>query len=130
MRTYLYTGTERGRDLARLVSGFAVLQVPICVACFDGNAKDYALAAQADSACIDLLHLRLPGLGLPRRYTPEDKVLVRTTLATLGQLIASGAYRLVVLDGIREAMACDLLDPVGLRRLIQVAPEGTEIAMT
>lgn len=37
---------------------------------------------------------------------------------------------LVVLNDIRKAAARDLLDADGLRRLIQVAQEGTEIAMT
>ena len=94
MRTYLYTGTERNRDLARLVSGFAALQVPICVACFDGPAKDHPLAALAKITSIDLLHIRLPGLGLPRSHAPADEVLARTALAVLGQIIASGDYRL------------------------------------
>jgi ATP:corrinoid adenosyltransferase len=130
MRTYLYTGTERSRDLARLVNGFAALQVPICVVSFDGRDQDHPLTAQAETACIDLLRVRLPGLGLPRRYAPHDEVLVQTALATLGQIITSGAYRLVVLDGIREATARNLLDADDLRQLIRVAPEGTEIAMT
>lgn len=49
------------------------------------------------------------------------------------ELAAGEAARgldLVALDGIREAMARGLLDAVDLRRLIQVAPEGTELAMT
>jgi hypothetical protein len=37
---------------------------------------------------------------------------------------------LVVRNGIREAAARDLLDEDDLRRLIQVAQEGTEIATT
>lgn len=130
MRTYLYTGTERSRDLARLVNGFAALQVPICVVSFDGRDQDHSLASQADNAYLDLMRVRLPGLGLPRRYAPEDEVLVKTALTTLKQIIASGAYRLVVLDGIREATARDLLDAEDLRQLVRVAPEGTEIAMT
>jgi hypothetical protein len=130
MRTYLYAGTERSRDLARLVSQFAALQVPICVACFGGSVPNRALAAQAGSAAIDLLHIRLPGLGLPRTHTPGDEILVKTALAAVGQLITSGDHRLVVLDGIREATARGMLEAGDLRRLIRMAPEGTELAMT
>lgn len=130
MRTYLYAGTERSRDLARLVNQFASLQVTVCVAYFGGSIPNHALAAQAGSAFIDIFHLRLPGLGLPRTHSPGDEILVQTTLAALGQLIASGDHRLVVLDGIREATARGLLDAGDLRRLVRMAPEGTELAMT
>ena len=43
---------------------------------------------------------------------------------------SSTDFCLVVLHGIREATARYLLDADDLRRLIRVAPEGTEIAMT
>lgn len=130
MRTYLYAGTDRSRDLARLVSQFADLQVPVCVARFGGPAPNSTLTAQAGSVSIDLLHIRLPGLGLPRTHTSGDELLIQTTLAALGQIVASGDYRLVVLDGIREATARRLLDTGDLRQLIRKAPKCTELAMT
>jgi hypothetical protein len=92
MRTYLYTGRERHQDLARLVSGFATLQVPICVVCFDRPTAVHSPAAQAGSAPIDLLHIRLPGLGLPRRHAVADELISHTALAILGQIIASGDH--------------------------------------
>lgn len=129
MRTYLYAGTDRNRDLARLVSQFAGLQVPICLVRLGEFAPNHTLAAQASSTPIDLLHIRLPGLGLPRTHTPGDDVLIQTALATLGQIVASGDHRLIVLDGIRAATARGLLDAGDLRRLVQMAPEGTELAL-
>ena len=90
--------------------------------------KQHVNADSSNDFC--LLHIRLPGLGLPRSHAPADEVLAQTALAALGQIIASGDYRLVVLHGIREATARYLLDADDLRRLIRVAPEGTEIAMT
>lgn len=130
MRTYLYAGTDPSRDLTRLVSQFADLQVPLCLVHFGEPIYDYSLAAQAGSTSIALLQIRLPGLGLPCTTTPADEILVRSTLAALGQIVAGGNYRLVILDGIRKATARGLLDAGDLRRLVRMAPEGTELAMT
>jgi ATP:corrinoid adenosyltransferase len=79
---------------------------------------------------IDLVHLRLPGLGLTGSYTPADEVATQTALAVLRRAVASGAYRLVILDGIYEAIAQGALDVADLHRVVCCAADDTEIAMT
>lgn len=130
MRAYLYTGADKTEDLSRLVMSMAALQLPVYVAHLGLTVEHSSLAFLADVWPIDLVHVRLPGLGLPCSGTPADEVTVQALLAVLCRVIAHGGYRLVILDGVREAVARNLLDMADLGRLICVAPEDCELAMT
>jgi hypothetical protein len=130
MRTYLYVGDDLPRDLTRLAISVAGLRMPILVASFGDPLDRHPLATHAGALPIDLVRVRLPGLGLPCTGTPADELAVRAAVVVLSQLIAGGQYHLVILDGIRNAVAPHLLDVTDLHRFVRVAPGLTEIAMT
>jgi len=130
MRTYLYSGTNKGRDLVRLAASVTSLGMPIYVASFGPSLESHPLAAHAQTLFIDMVQMRLPGWGLPKASLPLTQVAVQTNLALLRAVIASGDYCLVILDGIRNAVDRGLVETTDLRRLVRSAPDGVEIAMT
>lgn len=71
--------------------------------------------------------------GAAWRAQKERWSQVRTpgsALAILRQVVASGVNRLVILDGVQEAVALGVLDVADLHRRVSYAADGTEIAMT
>jgi ATP:corrinoid adenosyltransferase len=130
MRVYLHVGEDKTQAVNRLAMSAAGLRLRTYVAAIGVPGDRHPLTPYAGIPPIDLVHIRLPGLGLPRSYTPADEVATQTVLAVLRQVVASGAYRLVILDGIREAIAQGVLDVADLHRLVGCAADSTEIAMT
>jgi len=130
MRTYLYIGPDRTRAVSLLALSVAGLQQPTCVASFGQPKEDNLLALRAGSLPIDVVHVRLPGLGLWDSHAYFGEVATQTVLAVLRQVISSGDYRLVILDGIRDAINQGLLAENEVKSLVACAPEDTEIAMT
>lgn len=130
MRVYLYTGPDRTKAVNQLALSAASLQQPTYVALIGQPIEDSHLPLYAASLPIDVVGLRLPGLGLHRRCARVDEVATQTILAVLRQVISSGDYRLVILNGVREAINQGFLAEDEVRALTACAPEGTEIAMT
>ena len=130
MRTYLYTGANRPQDLIHLAVGVAGLRLPVLVASFGPTNQNHPLVPHARTLPIEIVSVRLPGLGLPRTDTPADEVVTATALSVLRQIIAAGEYRLVILDSIRQATELGLLDVSDLRNLARCASDKTELAMT
>jgi len=130
MRVYLYTGGEKANAVRRLAIGTAGMRQPTLVARFGAvNGRD-PLSPWEGVLPIEVVRVRLPGLGLPLSHTPADEVAVEAAMAVLAQIIASGDYCLVILDGIHEAVSCNLLQAGVLRRLAASSSERTRIAMT
>jgi ATP:corrinoid adenosyltransferase len=130
MHTYLYTGGERAKAVRQLAIGMASLQQPTLVARFGTRDQGVLLASLGSVLPVEVVRVRLPGLDWPLSHTPADQVAVQAALASLIQMIASGDYRLVILDGIREVASCRLLDAAELQRLAQSASDDTQVAMT
>ena len=132
MRTYLYTGSEneKAKAVQRLAVGLASMQYLILVVRFGPVDAGDSLALWKSVLPIEIVQVRLPGLDWPLSHTPADKVAVQTAMAILAQVIDSGDYRLVILDGIREVVSCHLLDAAELLRLVGSASDRTQIAMT
>lgn len=130
MPIYLYTGNNRNADLVQLATSLSSLRFPVYVARFGVPAECHSLAALSEALPLDLVDVRLPGLGMPCTYTPMDQVAVQTVLAMLCRIIVSGDYCLIILDGVREAMARGLFGAAALSLLVRNVPAGTEIAMT
>jgi hypothetical protein len=130
MRTFLYSGANKSRDLARLAAAAASLRMPIYLASFGPPFEAHSLASYAENQFVDTVCVRLPGWGLPRTSLSLTQVAVQTNLAVLCAVIAGGDYSLVILDGIRTAVDRGLVDTTDLRRLARSAPNGVEIAMT
>ncbi len=130
MRTYLYTGAKKRKAVCRLAMSVAGLQLPTYVASFGPPGERHPLAPYTGILPIDLVRVRLPGRGLPRCHTPADQIAVKAVLAVFRQVIHSGNYHLVILDGVREAMEEGLLDVADLQHLIAHSPDSAEIAMT
>ena len=130
MRTFLYTGANRSQDLIRLTVGVASLRLPVFVASFGQSIQFHPVAPYAHVLPIEMVHIRLPGLGLPRGCTSADEVIVQAALAVLRQVIGQGDYQLVILDAVREAVAREILTVADLQRLVRAAPDDAEIAMT
>lgn len=130
MRIYLRVGEDKTQAVNRLAMSAAGLQLPTYVAAFGVPGDRHRLTPYAGILPIDLVHVRLPGLGLPPSHTPADEVATQTTLAVLRQVVASGAYRLVILDGIYESIAQGALDVSDLHRVVCCAADDTEIAIT
>lgn len=130
MRTYLYTGGEKGKAVQWLAISTAGMQQPTLVVRFGAVEEEDPLAAWERVLPIEILRVRLPGLGWPLSRTPADQVTVQTALATLKRMIASGDYRLVLLDGIQEAVSHHLVAEEELKGLARISSEQTQIAMT
>jgi ATP:corrinoid adenosyltransferase len=130
MRTYLYTGTEKAEAVQRLAISLAGMQQPLLLARFDVGSEDDLLALLGGILPMEVVRIRLPGLVWPRSHTAAGQVAVRAAIAGLGQMIASGAYCLVILDGIHECIAREVLDEIELQRLVESAPGRTQIAIT
>ncbi len=130
MRIYLYTGSDRIRTVSRLALSAAGLRQSTYVAIF-GQPKEYnSLALYAGSLPIDVVRVRLPGLGLHHGHAHVDEVATQAALAVLREVISSDDYRLVILDGIRGAISQRLLTEDEVWSLVTGASEDTEIAMT
>jgi hypothetical protein len=130
MRAYLYTGPDRNRAANLLALSTGSLQQRTYFAVIGQPAEDLPLALHARSLPIDIVRIRLPGQGLCRGHADADEVAIHTALAVLRQVIKSGDYRLVILDGIRQAMNLGLLAEEDVKTLVASAAEATEIAMT
>ena len=130
MQTYLYTGNERSKAIQRLAISTAAMKQPTLVIRFGGVDVDDGLGHWSRVLPMEVVQVRLPGLDWPLSHTPADEIAVQTVLAVLAQMIASGDYRLVILDGVQEMVSCQLLDPVQLQRLAGSASGRTQIAMT
>jgi hypothetical protein len=130
MRTYLYTGSQKAHAVQRLALGTAGMQQPTLVARFGPMDADDPLVVWGRVLPIEVVRIRLPGLDWPLSHTPADEVAVETAISLLAQGIASGAYRLVILDGIREAISRHLLGVAALQRLAASSSHHTQIAMT
>ncbi len=130
MRTYLYTGNDNAKTVQRLAISTAGMQQPTLVVRFGPMAADDPLALWATVLPMEVVRIRLPGLDWPLSHTPVDQVAVETAMSILAQMIASGDYRLVILDGIREAMSRHLLKAAALQRLAVISSNQTRIAMT
>lgn len=127
--TYLYIGTDREKDLVHLATSVAGLQLPTLVVSFGLPVAHHPLAAHAATLPLDLVHIRLPGLGLPHGPASADEMRIQTALTVLRQVIGKGNYRLIILDQVREAMERGILTIADLKPLIQAVPAGTEMAM-
>jgi hypothetical protein len=81
---------------------------------------------------VDVVRVRLPGLGLRPGHVGVGEVAVQTVLAVLRQVISSGDYWLVILDGIRNAIGEAVLTEDDLQSLVAspAEAESTEMAMT
>jgi ATP:corrinoid adenosyltransferase len=130
MQTYLYTGDERSKAVQRLALSTAAMKQPTLVVRFDGEDGDDELGVWGCALPIEVVQVRLPALDWPPGHTAATEQAVQTTVAILAQLIASGDYRLVILDGIREAVSGQLLDVAELQNLARCATDQTRIAMT
>ncbi|MBN1136679.1 MAG: hypothetical protein JXM73_08830 [Anaerolineae bacterium] len=130
MRTFLYTGNDNAKAVQRLAISTAGMQQPTLVARFGPVNGDDPLALWESVLPIEVMQVRLPGLDWPLSHTPADEVAVETAMAILAQMIASGAYRLVILDGIRGLVSGHLLDAAVLQRLAGSSSTQTQIAMT
>ena len=114
----------------QLALSAASLQQPTYVALIGQPIEGNPLAIYAASLPIDVVRLRLPGLGLHRGHARADEVATQIILAVLRQVISSGDYKLVILNGIREAINQGLLAEKEVQALAGYAPDDTEIAMT
>jgi ATP:corrinoid adenosyltransferase len=131
MRVYLHTGPNRAKAVTRLALSSAGLHQPTYVASFSlPEEEGNFLALRSGTLPIDAVRVRLPGLGLPRGHAPRDDMAIQAVMAVLNQVIASGEYRLVILDGIRAAVAEGLLAGDLLQPLVAGAAEDTQVAMT
>jgi len=130
MRVYLYTGGERAQAVQRLAIGTAGMQQPTLVARFDPMKGGDLLALWEGVLPLEVVRIRLPGLDWPLGRTPADEVAVEAAMSVLAQMIASGDYRLVILDGIHEAVSRNLLEAAALQRLAASSSDQTRIAMT
>jgi ATP:corrinoid adenosyltransferase len=130
MPIYLYTGVNRAKAVQRLAMSVAGMQQPAMVVTFGTLDEGELLAYYAQVLPLEVRRIRLPGLGLPLSRTPADEVVVQTALTLLRQIVAGGDYRLVVLDGIREAVSRQLVDVAELHRIVKSASDRTQIAMT
>jgi ATP:corrinoid adenosyltransferase len=130
MRTYLYTGSEKDKAVQRLAFGTAGMQLPTLVIQFGPMDADDPLVPWGSVLPIEVVQVRLPGLNWPISHTPADRVAIETAIAVLAQMIASGDYRLVILDGIRAVVSRGLLGTAELQRLAESSSNRAEIAMT
>jgi len=130
MRVYLYTGEEKANAVRRLAIGTAGMQQPTLVARFGPVDGDDPLALWEGALPIEVVRVRLPGRDWPLSHTPADEVAVEAAISVLAQIIASGDYRLAILDGIHEAVSRNLLKAGALQRLAAGSSERTRIAMT
>jgi ATP:corrinoid adenosyltransferase len=79
---------------------------------------------------LQIVRVRLPAQhGLPDHHAAGE-VALQTVMAILGKLVASGDYRLVILDGVRKELESQHLDVAQVYRLARCAAQGTEVAMT
>jgi ATP:corrinoid adenosyltransferase len=130
MRVYLYTGGEKAKAVQRLAISTAGMQQPTLVARFGPVKGDDPLALWEGVLPIEVVRIRLPGLDWPLSHTPADEVAVKVAMCVLAWMIASGDYRLVILDGIHEAVSRNLLEAAALQRLAASSSDRTRIAMT
>jgi ATP:corrinoid adenosyltransferase len=130
MRTYLCTGGEKAKAVQRLAISTAGMQQPTLVARFGPVNGDDPLALWESVLPIEVVRVRLPGLDWPLSHTPADEVAVEAAMSILAQMITSGDYRLVILDGIREAVSRHLLKAAALQRPAASSSNQTRIAMT
>jgi len=130
MPIYLYTGVDRAKAVQRLAMSVAGMQQPAMVVTFGTLDEGELLAHYARVLPLEVARIRLPGLGLPLSNTPADEVVVQTAFTLLRQIVAGGDYRLVVLNGIREAVSRRLVDVGELHRIVESASDRTQIAMT
>ena len=130
MRTYQYTGSERTKAVQRLAISLASMHQPTLVVRFGPEEPGDPLTLWGSVLPIEVIQIRLPGLHWPSSHTPADSVAVQTAMAVLAQVIASGAHRMVILDGINSLVAHDLLEPSELQRLAESVPSQTQIATT
>ena len=130
MRAYLYTGNERSKAVQRLAISTAVMKQPTLVLRFGGVEVDDTLGHWSRVLPMEVVQVRLPGLDWPLSHTPADEIAVQMAVAVLAQMINSGDYHLVILDGVREMVSCQLLDAAQLQNLAGSASGRTQIAMT
>jgi hypothetical protein len=134
MHSYLYTGSDKANAVQRLAIGTAGMQQPTLVVRFGpADAADpltFWAGKMPGILPLNVMRVRLPGLDWPLSHTPADEVAVQTAMGLLTQIITSGPYRLVILDGIHEMVSCQLLDRAVLARLAACSSDETRVAMT
>jgi len=130
MRIYLYTGGEKSQAVHRLAIGTAGMQQPTLVARFGPAKEADPLALWEGVLPIEVMRIRLPGLDWPLSHTPADEVAVEGVMFILARIIASGDYRLVILDGIHEGVSRNLLKAAGLQRLAASSSVRSRFAKT
>ena len=130
MRTFLYTGNDNAKAVQRLAISTAGMQQPTLVARFGPMDADDPLVLWGSVLPLEVVRIRLPGLDWPLSHTPADEVAIEAAMSVLAQMIASGDYRLVILDGIRKVVARHLLKADTLQRLAAISSNQTRSAMT
>lgn len=128
MKAYLYCGNDRRRDVHRLAVSMASLQQSTLLVTFGKNSSSQTLASCADVFPLDLLDVELP--EAQKGHGPMIEVMVRTLLGVLRTIVSSDRYRLVILEGIRQATDQKWLDDQDLRAIVAGAGDDTEVALT
>jgi len=130
----VYTGNGKGKTTAAL--GLALRAVgcglKVFVVQFMKGSVDYGEQVSAARLAPDLKLVKIGREGFVSKShpDPEDVQRAQEGLSLAREAVASGAYDIVILDEINQAVDFDLISLTDLLRLIDSKPGTVELVLT
>ncbi len=129
---HVYTGNGKGKTTAAI--GLVVRAAGRGMRCFVGQflkSIPYGEVAMLRERCSDLVTVELFGRpGHVSGPNPEDVQAAESGLARVREALASGRYRVVVMDEVNVAMFYGLLTWDKVRSAVESRADGVEVVLT